>query len=460
MINISIKNKLKLRESMKYYVLKALVEHLQQSCTHIKFVKRMDNNTIVIEFNDKNKIYFDMSKGNSLVYKKEQVSHAKREYNAPFDVVLSKRFNNCKIEHIELLNDDKIILFEVLSPSSYKQLKTKLHLEFTGKYTNIIIVDEEDMVLEALRHIDEQASSRVVKVGQKLNAVPKANFIPVIQEVKCIERLLYENYAQKEQHELEQSKKQKLSSIKKEISKLNKLLTSLQSKEILEKESQELYQKANLILSNIYQIKPYEKKISLVDFEGKTVEIELDLNYPTASIFANHLFTKAKKAKQKAKFLYIEKNNLEEKLEFLNKMVHHIQMASSIDEIEFLAPKKEKNQTKTKKQENYESFFFKGFKTLLGKNERENIHLLQNSKASDFWFHLKERPSCHVIVQNSKKTLPDEVIEKAAQLCASFSVDFSGNYLVDYTQRRNVKVQQGANVLYNPYQTIGVVIEI
>ena len=40
---------------------------------------------------------------------------------------------------------------------------------------------------------------------------------------------------------------------------------------------------------------------------------------------------------------------------------------------------------------------------MLGANERENIYLLENSKASDFWFHLKDRPSCHVIVQNSKK---------------------------------------------------------
>ena len=38
-------------------------------------------------------------------------------------------------------------------------------------------------------------------------------------------------------------------------------------------------------------------------------------------------------------------------------------------------------------------------------------------------------------------------------LCAKFSVDFSGTYEVDYTQRRNVKVQSGSNVLYNPYTT-------
>lgn len=91
---------------------------------------------------------------------------------------------------------------------------------------------------------------------------------------------------------------------------------------------------------------------------------------------------------------------------------------------------------------------------MLGANERENIYLLENSKASDFWFHLKDRPSCHVIVQNSKKDLPQNIIEKAASLCAKFSVDFGGTYEVDFTQRRNVKIQHGANVFYNPYSTI------
>jgi len=38
-------------------------------------------------------------------------------------------------------------------------------------------------------------------------------------------------------------------------------------------------------------------------------------------------------------------------------------------------------------------------------------------------------------------------------LCAKFSVDYAGVYEVDFTQRRNVKIQSGANVLYNPYTT-------
>ena len=152
----------------------------------------------------------------------------------------------------------------------------------------------------------------------------------------------------------------------------------------------------------------------------------------------------------------MEKDNLDEKLGFLYRMINGLENAKDIEECEFLYPKKEKNQKRTKKAQPYESFFFEGFKIMLGTSERENIFLLKNSKASDFWFHLKDRPSSHVIVQNSKKTIPDSVIEQAAVICAKFSVDFPGDYEVDFTQRRNVKIQSGANVLYNPYTTIGI----
>lgn len=71
----------------------------------------------------------------------------------------------------------KSFAFEVTAKSSYKKEIVTLQFEFTGKNTNTIIVDENRVILEALRHIDEQSSSRVVKVGIKLLDVPKPNFI-------------------------------------------------------------------------------------------------------------------------------------------------------------------------------------------------------------------------------------------------------------------------------------------
>ena len=440
---------------MKYFLLKEIVAYLSTNAQNIKIIKRIDNNIIIIEFNNKNNLYFDMSKGNSTIFKCEKSISSKKDFNAPFDIALQKRFINSKIENIELYNDDKIINIRVNSSSSYKKLTTILQLEFTGKHTNIIILDENRVILEALRHIDEFSSSRVVKVGIKLEEIPKQTFIPKIEEVDNIEEYLYEIYEEKQKQSLENVKKLKTSVIDKKAKKLKKTIDSLPKKEELEIESAELYEKANLILSNLHNLKPYQKSLKVYNYNG--IEIEIDLEEkPSASKYSNELFKKAKRAKQKALNISLEKDNLDEKLEFLLRLMSNIKNAKSIEECDFLSPKKEKNQTKTKKAQAYESFYFEGFKIMLGTSERENIYLLQNSKASDFWFHLKDRPSCHVIVQNTKKTIPDSVIEQAAILCAKFSVDFTGNIDVDFTQRRNVKIQSGANVLYNPYSTIGV----
>lgn len=437
---------------MKYFLLKEIVNYLKENAQIIKSIRRIDNNLIITEFNNKNILYFDISKGNATIFKHKKILSSKKDFNAPFDVSLQKRFSNSKIENIELYNDDKILNIKVNSSSSYKKLTTILQLEFTGKHTNVIILDENRIVIEALRHVDEFSSSRVVKVGHKLDEIPKQSFVPKIEIIPNIEEYLYEIYEKREQENLENLKKQKISLIEKKAKKLKMTIDSLPKKEELELESNSLYEKANLILSNLHNLKPYQKSFKVYNYEGNEIEIDLE-GKASASKYSNDLFKKAKRAKQKASNISLEKDNLTEKLEFLLRLIQNIKNANSLEDCEFLYPKKEKNQIKTKKSQQCESFFFEGFKIMLGTSERENIYLLENSKASDFWFHLKDRPSCHVIVQNTKKELPDSVINKAATLCAKFSVDYSGVYEVDFTQRRNVKIQSGANVLYNPYTT-------
>ena len=200
---------------MKHFLLKQIVDYLSTNAHNIKFIKRIDNNTIIIEFNNKNIVYIDITKGNSTIFKSKKILSSKKDFNAPFDVALQKRFNNSKIESVELYNDDKIINFRVNSSSSYKKLTTILQLEFTGKHTNIIILDENRIIIEALRHVDEFSSSRIVKVGIKLEEIPKQTFIPKIDEVSNIEEYLYEIYEEKEKQSLANVKKQKISQIDK-----------------------------------------------------------------------------------------------------------------------------------------------------------------------------------------------------------------------------------------------------
>jgi len=418
---------------MKYYLLKSLTQYLKQFYT-IKHIKRVENNTIKIEFNNQNIIYFDMAKGQSTVYKKQTYDLNNKNFNAPFDIVMQKKFINAKIVDIYLKNDDKILNIKVKSRSSYKEDISILQFEFTGKNTNVIILDKQDIVLEALRHIDEYRSTRVVQVGQKLESLKKLDI--VFEDKKCedIEQYLFDIYTNKQEKILDNLKKQKILKIKKDISKINNILNSLEDSEVLNQKAKQLNQEASQIVANLYKYSGYEKTINLQKSQD--------------------MFRDSKKLKQKAKNQYLEKNNLKQKLDFYHRLKDIVQTATTIDEIEFYLPKKDKNQIKTKKANPYQAFFIDGYKIMLGRDERENIYLLQNSKASDFWFHLQEQVSSHVIVSNSKKELPPHIIEEAAKICAKFSTNQKGIFRVDYTQRRNVKIQNKANVLYNPYKTI------
>ena len=331
---------------MQYNILKKIVEYLKPNAQSIKFIKRVDNNIIIIEFNNKNIIYFDLNKSDAKIFKsKEQIS-LKKDFNAPFDVVLQKKFTNAKIKSIELYNSDKIVNIKVNSSSSYKQESLILQLEFTGKYTNIIILDENRTILEALRHIDEHSSFRVVKVGVKLEEIPKKDFVPKEYEIENIEDYLYQVYEKQIKDNLENIKKQKTSTIDKNIKKLEKILLSLPKKEDLENECEDTYSKANLILANLHTIKAYQKELRVEDYSGKSIVIELE-NMKNPNSFTNDLFKKAKRLKQKALNITIEESNLKDKLDFLKKLRINLQNASSIDECEFLSPKKEKNQIKT-----------------------------------------------------------------------------------------------------------------
>jgi predicted ribosome quality control (RQC) complex YloA/Tae2 family protein len=435
---------------MKYYILKAIIQYLK-GFKKIKLIKRVENNTILIEF-DGQVIYFDLAKGNSSIYIKPTRLSTK-DYNAPFDVMLKKRFSNSKISDIYLKDDDKIIAIETINNSRYKKESTTLLLEFTSNYTNIIITDQNQIILEALRHIDNTKSSRIIEVGIALSPLPPKKFEFNKQEFKGdIVCYLEDNYRQKEQKELSILKTSKLKTISKQIKTIQNILDNLEDETQLNNSSSNMYETATLILNNLHQIKPYQKEFETYNYNGELVTIKLE-NISNIPLYANNMFKKAKKLKQKAKNIYKERDNLSEKLVFLQRLYKNIQNSDSVDRLEFLYPKKQKNQTKTKKSKPYQEFFIDGYKIMIGRDERENVYLLQNAKASDFWFHLKDRKSCHLIVSNTKKTLPQKIIELSAKLCIDFSVESGGKYEVDYTQRRNIKIVSGANVLYNPYKT-------
>lgn len=436
------------------------LSHLTQITAYLqKFQKisaiyRVSDTIIKVAFDRDDELYFDMQRSNSSIFKCESYERSK-VYNAPFDVLLAKRFNRANIISVELVNSDKIVRFKTSIASAYKEEITYLQFEFTGKYTNVIILDESETVLEALRHVDLYSSFREVRVGQKLLDVPQAPFAAKEYPLEDVEKFLHEQYAKETESKLSSLKKQKISYLNKKLKKFNKLYESLDDEKQLSQEIEKCQHQGNLLLANIHKIKPYQKVFEVNDYDGSVVKIELHKEFSTVADMANSLFTRSKKAKQRAAHLHIEKESLSSKIEHIKLFINTVQEAKDLAKIQLLFPKHVQAK-KVKVNESIEVFWVEGYKIQLGKNEKGNIELLQNARAKDIWVHMKERPSAHVIITTDKQNVPENIIQSAARLCVDFTTAQKDKFLVDYTPRREVTIQSGANVLYNKYKTIEV----
>ncbi len=439
---------------MKYSHLKQIAAYMNRF-KKIAAAYRVEDNLVKIVFDKEEKLYFDLRKGNSKIFKTDHDIPRSKIYNAPFDVMLAKRFNRSTIEKIELVGEDKLLRITASLTGAYKKQTTLLQFEFTGKHTNAIILDEEERVVEALRHVDLMSSFREVKVGQKLLPLPKPSFTPKEYPIEDIESFLYEAYREEYAAKLANLKKQKTAQLQKKLAKLQKSFASLEDESALLAEAKHYEHLGNLALVHLHTLKPYQKEITLYDYDGTERKVTLERLFAQPKEIAEYFFTKAKKAKQKAKNLHIEKEYLASKIAYLQNFIALIQNADEIAKITMLFPKQQKKKQQ-QRNDAVETFFIEGYKVQLGKNEKGNIHLLQNAKARDIWMHIKDRPSCHLIISTDKQQIPQNVIESAARLCVEFTTSSKDRFLVDYTPRREVKIQEGANVLYNKYKTIEV----
>ena len=438
---------------MKLNELTEVTKYLQKYKSIIT-IGRVEDSVLKIVFDGGKAIFFDMKRGDSYIFKKEHYKRAKL-YNAPFDVILHKRFSRSHIESLHVAKGNRILRLHVSSNSSYKAQSTTLQFEFTGRNTNAIILDSDEVVLEALRHIDSSVSYRSIKVGEELEILPVREFSEKASSVgEDVEEYLKNEYTKRSLLKLNSIKNQKLIALQKKIDKLQKLFDRLDDEGELLKKSDKYNLWGTLVLSNIHKVKAYEKVIKLDDFEGNEIEITLPKEARSASEAGNILFDSSKKLKRKAKSLYKERENLNDKIEFFKKMQRAVDRCEDEVEINILLPRQKKAKKGKKEQTSYETFFMEGFKIMLGKNEKGNIELLKEAKKRDIWFHIKDIPSSHVIIRTDKTSIPQSVIDFAGKICVEFSVTKKGTYLVDYTQRRNVTAKNGANVEYVEYKTL------
>ena len=429
---------------MKAFVLAKIAKKLKT----YKFIKRafrVDENLILLQF-DNDRFYFDLTKGSGDIYINIDYPLVKK-FKAPFDIVLERKFTKSKL--IDVYAKERILTIVAKNQNRFKEEIMKLRFEFTGRYTNAIILDENDIVIESLRHISENISSRVVKPGVKLKELDSIEIKEKVFEIDDLEKYTQKLFSKKYQNRLNQKKESILKKLHKKIKEIEKKLSLLENEEEFLKKARKYKTYADVAMANLYLIKPFMKELKTKDFEGSEITIPIP-ELKNINEIGNYYYKLSKKAKKKAENLHIEKNYLKEQLNFLKNYEKLVKNAKSLSELKtYEPPKKDK-----KEDENIAKFYFDDYLILVGKNEKGNIKLLKNANANDLWLHIKNLPGSHVIIKNNKLSLNDEVIKKAAELAVAFSGKDEGE--VDYTKRKFVKVKDGAKVEYGKYSTVKV----
>lgn len=434
---------------MKYANLVQIASFLSQNTKKITQIKRVADMAFLLVFDGKLKLIFDLNKSNSAIYSADDLSSIK-EYKAPFDVLLKKLFSNSRIQAIQVPQNNRILHLKVLLSGSYKEQISNIYFEFTGRFTNAVLTDEKDKILEALHH--QNNAKHPVMPGKAY-----CHLEPILIKEKAVEKIVdFDEFfkAQFKKIKLQrfnQIKQNKIASIDKKLEKLLQNLKSLPSKQSLENTADALFKQASALWGNLYLLKDYERNFN-IEFEGEILKFSLE-NSP--KICANEMFKECKKLRQKASRICLQTSNLSQKIEFLERLKVAVFNATNATELEILMPKKAPKQPQ-KHADLIQNFYFGDYKISVGKNEKANAILLANAKKDDFWFHLQAQKSAHIIVKTAKQKLSDEIIAFASRLCVEFSGHKSGSFLVDFTKRENVKIQNGAFVNYVNYNTIGV----
>lgn len=420
------------------------------------------------------------------------------------------------IKKITQYNNDRIIIINITNTDELGYQKYyNIILELTGKNTNLIITDEFNIILEALKKTsltDERLIQVKVKYeylsSGKINPFnyhgyfsdnlfegvstllfneiiyvnslervinrpvsptiiknPKKTFFYVF-DLKHLEgeRLLFnsissmlEYYYLNSTHEIIHNNEQKKLNdyVHKELNKLkNKLIKQ-------ENELQEAYQllslekTANILASNIHLVKPRQEEITCFDFyENKDITIKLNpLIKPNENV--NVYFNKYKKAKRTIESLSKTIEETKNDITYYECLLQQTDLTNINDLREILEEVGISKPVKKNTKPNILKLTdMHGNIIFVGKNNLQNeylTHTLANS--NDYFFHVASYPGSHVIFRGD---LTDEAIKLSATIAAYYS-KASGTVSVDYTQVKwvkKIKGMKGSFVRYTNQKSI------
>ena len=235
--------------------------------------------------------------------------------------------------------------------------------------------------------------------------------------------------------------------------------------------SEDLRLYGELLTANMHLVKPGDKTVDVYNYyDNSTVTIALDERFSPAKNAQNY-FKRYGKSKTAIKEKQVQMEDTDQDIQYLESVLTYLQNTDSVEEIEALREELVETGYVRKRKVNYKEKKYKakphryetsdGFTVLVGRNNKENDYLtLKTAVKTDYWFHTKDIPGSHLIVQTEGREITETAIFEAAAIAAYHSKGRdSENVPVDYMPIRYVKKPAGAKpgmVIFTGNRTVWV----
>ena len=272
-----------------------------------------------------------------------------------------------------------------------------------------------------------------------------------------------------ENRKIESAKNELAHIVSKLVSKYEKNLEIVNKKIESTKDMEKLKIEGELLSSNLYKVKPFDKEITLDNYyTGCPITLQLNPNL-TASQNLQNIFKKYNKLKNTLVACSKQKEELISALNYFESLFYEIHTQKYIEDLEEIKLELiEQGIIKkvSKKQKDMPSkpleFDVSNYKVLIGKNNIQNDKLTFHiASKTDIWFHVKNAPGSHTILRLNNIDIDNvsyETLNQVASLAAYHSkLKNSPKVEVDYTLVKNVKKIPGAKpgmVIYENYKTL------
>lgn len=205
---------------------------------------------------------------------------------------------------------------------------------------------------------------------------------------------------------------------------------------------------ADLIMANLHLTKPYQEKISVVDFYHNNESVEIPLKKELSLQKNAEVYYRKSKSQQRE--IDKLKSSTAKKQKTIDELEKGLMELNSITEIKDLHKKfgttEIEQKPKSDKGLPFHSFTTDGFQIYVGKNAKSNDDLtLRHAKKDDLWLHAKDVAGSHVVIKHKSGTnFPKSVIERAAELAAYYSKRKNESLCpVAYTPKKFVRKRKG-----------------